>query len=639
MFTLRSLIIGTFFSIVIGVGVPAANTLAKNYAVSADYLTPTAIFLFFILTAVINTSLRKFKRTAALTSAELILIYSMMLIASAIPSWLGVQSLLTILTGVNYHASPANDWLKNFVAHIPAWMIPQGQEAITGYYEGLPGGHIPWKAWRTPLAVWLPFFLALYLVMISIAVILRKQWVEKEKISYPLVYLPLQMASSGAANPTSDFFKNKLMWMGFAIPFLIGVINGLHNHFNIIPAVQLQTVISLFRHTTHLRLLLLFPVLGLAYLVTLDVCFSIWFFHILFRIISGYCNITGFGLQETNFPYAGYCPLTNHLGMGALITLAWFILWNARVHLKQVFKKAFLKDKTVDDSEEIISYRAAVWILIFSFLFVACWLRMSGLPWIATILVLVTAFILFLCLTRIVAQAGLPFARAPYTPQSFTVTGFGSNFLDPRGTAALGLTYSWSGDLRTLVMTSAAHSLKMQESVNRRKKYLFWGMLIACIVTLLSATWSTLSISYLHGAINTARAWPMWGAGRVPGDFASQLVKYPMTPSLGGWLATGAGALIMGGLMFLRTRFLAFPLHFLGFPIADTHSIYFTWFNFFLIWIIKSFILRYGGIKLYRKLIPFFLGMVLGSVIIVFIWEIIDYFLVMPDGVQGLLLS
>ena len=56
-----------------------------------------------------------------------------------------------------------------------------------GFYEGLtPPDTIPWSSWTEPLILWGIFFLALYVCMVCVAVILRRQWTERERLSYPL---------------------------------------------------------------------------------------------------------------------------------------------------------------------------------------------------------------------------------------------------------------------------------------------------------------------------------------------------------------------------------------------------------------------------------------------------------------------
>ena len=46
-------------------------------------------------------------------------------------------------------------------------------------------------------------------MMLCINSILRRQWTENEKLSYPLVALPLEMVS-----PRTHLFKGRLFWGG-----------------------------------------------------------------------------------------------------------------------------------------------------------------------------------------------------------------------------------------------------------------------------------------------------------------------------------------------------------------------------------------------------------------------------------------
>jgi len=52
--------------------------------------------------------------------------------------------------------------------------------------------------------------------------ILRKQWAETERLSYPTIQLPLEMT-----NPETDLFLRKLFWIGFSIAALVDLLNGL----------------------------------------------------------------------------------------------------------------------------------------------------------------------------------------------------------------------------------------------------------------------------------------------------------------------------------------------------------------------------------------------------------------------------
>ncbi len=49
------------------------------------------------------------------------------------------------------------------------------------------------------------------------------------------------------------------------------------------------------------------------------------------------------------------------------------------------------------------------------------------------------------------------------------------------------------------------------------------------------------------------------------------------------------------------------------------------WFPVLLGWLFKTLILRYGGVKIYRQALPFFIGLVIGDYAISCLWAL--YFL------------
>jgi len=55
------------------------------------------------------------------------------------------------------------------------------------------------------------------------------------------------------------------------------------------------------------------------------------------------------------------------------------------------------------------------------------------------------------------------------------------------------------------------------------------------------------------------------------------------------------------------------PLHPAGLAVAMTNTVCIDWFSIFLAWGVKAMTLKYGGLSLYRKVLPLFLGLILGS--------------------------
>ena len=87
----------------------------------------------------------------------------------------------------------------------------------------------------------------------------------------------------------------------------------------------------------------------------------------------------------------------------------------------------------------------------------------------------------------------------------------------------------------------------------------------------------------------------------------------------------GLGGTIMAGLMYARHRFINWPLHYLGLPIATSRPISLGWFSIMIGWLFKLFIVRYGGVRLYRAIRPFFIGLIVGQISCGASWMALDY--------------
>ena len=99
---------------------------------------------------------------------------------------------------------------------------------IRGFYEGEISFYSKeiMMAWLWPTLWWTAFVLALSLIMICLNVIVRKQWTEHEKLAYPIIQLPLAITEGGG---TSQFFQNRLLWIGFGAAALLDIMNGLRS--------------------------------------------------------------------------------------------------------------------------------------------------------------------------------------------------------------------------------------------------------------------------------------------------------------------------------------------------------------------------------------------------------------------------
>jgi len=80
--------------------------------------------------------------------------------------------------------------------------------------------------------------------------------------------------------------------------------------------------------------------------------------------------------------------------------------------------------------------------------------------------------------------------------------------------------------------------------------------------------------------------------------------------------------LLLGFCLFMTLVYMPFDL-FLK-PVAEDQEV---WFGFMLTgWAAKAMILKYGGVPLYRRLRPFFLGMICGDLFMRAVWALVAGF-------------
>ncbi|MCM8764334.1 MAG: hypothetical protein NC830_03075, partial [Candidatus Omnitrophica bacterium] len=627
---LRSFLTGVLLSIFIAFYDHVSGDINNGSYLAIDHMPVAAITLFFFLTFLVNTLLKRIKHNLAFRPGELLLVYCMMIVACSVTEMgLGSQ-ILPMISAPTYYANPQNEWQNLIVPHLRKQLVVTDPDAVSYFFEGLPKGKaIPWGVWIKPLSLWIPFLLVFYFCTICIAVMVRKQWVEREKLVYPLTILPLEMVKeqeSGGKKKAylGGFFKNPLMWLGFGIAFLAGTMIALHAYNEIIPAPKLQQSVAVFRGTQNLIFRISFPVIGFVYLANLEVSFSLWFFSLIFQIIKGVFNITGISSTENIGIYgcAGYAIFA-HLGTGAMLAMIGYSLYIARSHFRDIWRSAIGRS-SVDDSEEILPYKTAFWGFIIGSLFVLGWLKYSGLNLTIGLVFYLFALIIFLVLTRIVCEAGIPTLVATIISSSIIISMWGSKNIPVSVLVALGLTYVYSSDLRTFPMVAGSMSLKIMDKFSGRKRYLFWAIMTAIFVNIVATMFFLLKISYKYGGINL-NSWFFKGGPQAPLTYIADLIKNPTDSNTIGWLCRGIGLVVMSGFMFLRQQFLWWPLHPIGFVIGPVWLMDMLWFSIFIAWLIKKIILKYGGARAYEKSKYFFLGLPLGLYTCAGIWVFIDF--------------
>ena len=299
----RSILVGAALSLVIAVGIPYGSMVVQGSRLGLSSATPAAFFLLFVLLLTLQIALGRwgFRR------GELVVIFAMMAVATAIPTRGVVGMLLPMITGTFYYATPENQWADLVHPFLSDWMVVYDPAAVKAFYEGTKGSAIPYEVWLKPLGRWFAFYAGFYAAIIAAISILRRQWVDNERLVFPLAQVPLAMIQDddGEQKTLRPFFRNPIMWCGLLLPFLLNSTNALHHYFNFVPSLALQTSVELFNRTASLNIRMNFLMFGFAYFINSNIAFSLWFFYLLHVI------------QESIFSYIGiFSPRNWDLGPG-----------------------------------------------------------------------------------------------------------------------------------------------------------------------------------------------------------------------------------------------------------------------------------------------------------------------------------
>ena len=635
VFTPKALILGCLFTFFVAAGDSYGVFYLRGSYMTLGTSTVGALFLLFFLAGLINPLLKLVHPRAGLNRGELLLIYIMMVMASPLPVFFAGRFIGTILTPF-YFATPENDWHTLIQPHIADWLQPRDLAVMWPFYEGLEQGRsIPWAGWLPMFLRWAPLVWALFLAMIAAMAILRKQWNDYERLTYPLVQVPMALTEQDAGGERmAPFFKNPVMWTGFAVPAIWGTLHGLHNYFpETVPIATnvdpIHFILPIFDNLSELQFKFRFNILGFFYFLKTEIAFSLWFFNLFANALR--TTFAVLGVTSSEMMGGGHSiidPILVHQSMGGMLVLFLFGLFAARKHLWAVCRKALWGDPTVDDSGEILSYRTAVLVLLGSSAVMVAWLALAGLPVWVVLAFLFTTFALFVGFTRLIAEGGLSDGSVPVGSAAIVVSAVGSSAIGAQGMVVLATTFFWTNG-RSFAMTSAANSLKLGEGFGGSKRPLFWTMLLAMAVGMVSSMWVVMELGYSYGALNL----------KIPGgkhgfyDYAAGLIRTPSEPHLWGWINTGIGAGVMLLLMLARWYYVWWPLHPLGYPIGPTGIMDHLWFDMFLAWLIKVSVLRYGGVALYRKTRPFFMGMIAGHIVPGGLFLFVDHFTGMVGNV------
>jgi hypothetical protein len=597
-----------------------------NTFVAGNLLPTSSMVVLLVCVFLINPLLRLLAPRRALRPYELAALWALLVIPSGIPAAGLWRYIIPQLPNLLYRASAANRWDELLIPNAPAWLVLTDKAAAKGFYEGA-GGRILWDAWITPLSFWLPFAFALFFAVFCLATLLRRQWTEREQFTFPLVQLPYELTKEPPLGRTlPPLLYNLPLWVGFFASALLHTLCGLNTYFPSVPAIRRFR--SLGEYLTGFPWdaiagtgLHIYPAaIGLTYLLTTEVAFSLWFFYVLERLqqlLFAFYGWTGLGYSATDF--------VQYQQVGAVLGLLVIVVYAARGHWRQVALKALGRLRHLDDSDEPLPYAVAFWGFVLTTVALFAVLVGLGMNPLLAATFLLMAFGFYLAVSWIATNGGMVMVQMRILPFDPLVALFGTKRFDARSILTMCLLQeAFTYDQRETLMPSLLNAMKMGQLAGLRLRPLMaWGaagIVIAAFVSL----YAWLKLGYTKGAVTLTKTATFFWHANFPYMLAAQYINPGMDANPFRMTGMVVGFFGFVGLFLLRWHF-SLPLHPVGWIVCRGWAMEQFWLMILLGWAAKALIVRYGGLTGYRAMRPFFLGIVLGDLTMAGIFTIVGF--------------
>jgi hypothetical protein len=571
-----------------------------------------AVAVLFLLTLA-NQGLKKHRWFRSLNSAELIVIYVMVAICAGMISsvWDWCGSLATVIVYPIWHATPENGWEHMMWPNLPLWLTVGERPLLEGFFLGdsSPYERNILLAWARPALWWTAWTTCLVWVTLCLNVIARRRWSQEERLPFPMTELPLRLSEG-----ERGLFRMPLFWIAVVGSAAIGLWTTLEVFFPAIPVIpfrlNLEPLLSEEPWSAlRCRVFSWYPwSVGLAYLMPVDMAFSLIVFNLIWRAEYVVSRILGWNIAA----YGGF-PYGEQQSIGAFLAIMGVVLWLDRRYLREVLRRVIGISSRLDDSGEAFGYRTAVLGAIGGVVFLLWFLARGGVSLAIAGSFLVLYFIMAMAMSRIRAQLGPPDHEMLGAMPTFMLTEFpGIRALGPRGASMLALLRPYMHEQRPNPTPTQLEALRMAHQRGFSQRAVVLIMMVMVPLSMLVYFWANLHIGYQRG-LGAGSNWSMMFVSRSASAGLDEWLRAPSGPNWSKVEALGVGGVLTVALMALKLRWPGWPLHPIAFPLAFSYPIDAMMPAILITWLVKVLLLRYGGLRAHRQALPFFLGILAGS--------------------------
>ncbi|GBC95727.1 hypothetical protein HRbin16_01520 [bacterium HR16] len=586
-----------------------ASEVPGKVFISSWSIVMPGIFLLALL-ALVRRWFPRFTNSHAM-----LLVYTCLSATACLVGYGALQLMFPAVSWMRYYSTYPS-WSR-IMALLPDWVAPTDRDVLRGLFYG---NSVP------DLRVWLPTMLAwggmsfvFAVVMIALALLMSQSWIREEKLTFPIVMLPLEMCQ-----PRTPLWRSGLFWFGFAVPAVLESLLALNFYFPSVPAIQLKHV----DFTTFL-----FPdrpwsagapwligftpfVIGFAFLAPADISFSVFLFGIGDRLALVLAAYLGWDLPSAG-SYARRMPYLAQQNVGAFMAFGGLVLWR---WLRRYRQRAHERWET-----------GALAVAVTGVVLLAVFFHLLGMAWWTGLLLIGTILMYAIALSRVRAESGAAWAFGSFGgAHGNMVSLLGSGSFSQQSIAALGVSQWYAADLRFLPMPFHFEAFKMADSAGWSRRRTAGVLVLATLLGIVVGSVIILYWSYALGW-STAKVYYAITASSIGlSRRADDWFRNPMPVDTVGLQWAGIGALVVVALAWLRQQFLWFPLHPVGYVLAHTGTGLSFWSHYGIAWVLKALVLRFGGMRLYQRALPLVFGVIVGDILTQTLWSVMAVILNVP---------
>ncbi len=573
-------------------------------------------------------------RRLGLTRRELLTVYCVVLVTTPIFSISVLFWALSQPISYYYLGQAHPQWEPVFLRLIPTWFSPSSSAAVEGFFLGQ--STVPWSEWAVPLAAWSSFIGAVFLANLCLVSLVQRQWITHERLTFPLAQIPLETVTSADSQQAGQLGAHRMFWLGLWAAFLVTFLSALSQRIPALPALPLLVrvmnpqVVGPMAAFGQVDIAFYPWLLAIGYLISKDVSFSVWSLWLV-RIGLTALAIAGGAEPGSSEDWWRYdFPAPYNQVTGAVFVLSGWALWRSWRHLAHALKTAFGRERDDTESLEPLPYRWALsgfficftWLVYF-FVLAGCRLSFAF----AFSAVIIAAYLSY---ARLQAEAALDPAFWWFNDILIMPIG-GKNFL-PREFISL-YTAGWvSAPMPSFVLSAcsinALTAFKIADAAGLDTRRLtrllvggFFAALLLGIFVTLTAMYRIGFLGMNGGTDNNIVAVVLRAYGE--GIYGGIVGLYDAEPSPVGMFYIGIGAVVCLLMAIFRMRFLWWPFHPVGYVLSNSLPIAYGLFPFFIAWIVKLLVTRYGGLRLYRATVPVAIGLIVGDMLNLTLWNIV----------------